>query len=72
MLDWAEVNVAAGGEGAGRELELVVFEYDASRQRLLAGREYAQKMDCGGMVRHMRLPCRGLPAAGASRRLPAG
>lgn len=68
MLDWAEGVLAVLDEGlpapgrdaAGKSLEFLVYEYDAQRQRLLAGRGY-KRMAYGGMFRHMRVPARLLP-----------
>jgi GNAT superfamily N-acetyltransferase len=55
MLDWAESALAKTLPDGQRSLELMVFEYDVRRQRLLAERGYAAT-DEWGMVRHMRLP----------------
>ncbi len=55
MIAWAEEHLAgATAEGDARQLELYVYEYDALRQRLLAGRGY-EKQTYGGMLRYMRL-----------------
>lgn len=55
LLAWAEENLVALDEGAGRlKLEVYCYEYDALRQQALAGRGY-EKMSYGGMLRHLRL-----------------
>ncbi len=63
MIGWAESHLAVSDPDSGaRVLEFQVFEYDALRQQLLAERGY-EKMECGGMYRHMRLPAHTLPPA---------
>jgi ribosomal protein S18 acetylase RimI-like enzyme len=54
MIRWAEENLAVLAENGQREVEIYVQEYDAHRQRILAERGF-EKMDYGGMIRHMRL-----------------
>jgi predicted N-acetyltransferase YhbS len=54
MIAWAEVNLAADGEGGARTLNLFVNDYDAGRRRLLAERGYAE-CAWGGVTRHLRL-----------------
>lgn len=55
MLAWAEEHLAGKGQ-----VELVVQEYDALRQALLADRGY-QKTEAGEMFRRMRFGARQLP-----------
>lgn len=54
MVAWAEENLAAPAENGQCEVEIYVQEYDAHRQRILAEHGF-EKMDYGGMTRHMRL-----------------
>ena len=62
MIAWAEEELATTNTESGRrELELVINEYDALRQQLLAERGFV-KMSYGGMCRHLRLGYQPLPA----------
>lgn len=55
MIDWAEAHLAAPtADGAQRQLEIFVYDYDTSRQALLAARGYT-KMAYGGVVRRLHL-----------------
>jgi mycothiol synthase len=54
MITWAEAYLSAPDEDGRSGLEMVVQEYDAHRQRLLAGRGF-EKMPYGGMSRYLRL-----------------
>ena len=55
MIAWAEDSLAAPAESSSeRALEMVVYEYDALRQRLLEQRGY-EKTPFWGFTRHMRL-----------------
>ncbi len=60
LIAWAEANL--GGEDADgrRGLEIYTYEYDALRQQRLAARGY-EKMEYGGMIRHLRLGCQPRP-----------
>jgi mycothiol synthase len=61
MFKWAEENLAVATENGDRhQLETFAYNYDAFRQRLLAERGY-QKMEYGGVTRHMRLGKQALP-----------
>ncbi len=60
MLDWAEGALAETLADGRRSLEVMVFEYDARRQGLLAERGY-ERTGHGGMVRHLRMPALALP-----------
>lgn len=60
MLDWAEVHLPAPNKDGVRELEMMVNEYDAHRQRLLAERGF-EKMGYGGMIRHLRFGKQPIP-----------
>jgi mycothiol synthase len=53
MILWAEEHLSAPGEDGQPELEFMVNEYDAHRQRLLTERGF-EKMNYGGMSRHLR------------------
>jgi mycothiol synthase len=61
MIRWAEENLAVLAENGQREVEIYVQEYDAHRQRILAEHGF-EKMDYGGMIRHMRLGQATIPA----------
>ena len=62
MIAWAEAHLAVPcPDGAGREVEIYVYEYDALRQQLLAARGF-EKMNYGGMCRHIRLGCQPIAA----------
>ncbi len=55
MIAWAEEELATPtADGAHREIEMVVYEYDVHRQRLLAQRSW-EKTPYWGVTRHMRL-----------------
>lgn len=54
MIAWAVEHLAAPGDDGRRAVEFHVQEYDAHRQRLLTEQGF-EKMDYGGMIRHMRL-----------------
>ncbi len=53
MIGWAEGNLAAPDGDGPPQLEILVNEYDAHRQHLLAERGF-EKMEYGGMIRHLR------------------
>ena len=56
MVAWAEAELAApAADGSHREIEMVVYEFDAHRQRLLTRRGW-EKTPYWGFTRHMRLP----------------
>ena len=53
MVEWAEANLRRPMQDAdGEQLHFFVYEYDTSRQELLAGRGYEQ-MSYGGVIRQM-------------------
>jgi ribosomal protein S18 acetylase RimI-like enzyme len=55
MIAWAETSLAAPAEdGAHRQIDVYVNEYDVLRQRLLSARGF-MKTNEWGMIRHMRL-----------------
>ncbi len=54
LIAWAEAHLAAPTEDGRRQLHIMVSEYDALRQRLLADRGFV-KTDDWGMIRHLRL-----------------
>jgi mycothiol synthase len=60
MLAWAETHLPAPNQEGVRELEVMVNEYDAHRQRLLAERGF-EKMGYGGMIRHLRFGKQPIP-----------
>ncbi|MCB0113457.1 MAG: GNAT family N-acetyltransferase [Caldilineaceae bacterium] len=60
MIEWAEAHLAAPDNDGLRQMELVVNEYDAHRQRLLTERGF-EKMDYGGMIRHLRFGRQPIP-----------
>lgn len=56
LVAWAEDHLGREDEDGGRTLEIYTYEYDALRQQTLAARGY-EKMEYGGMIRHLRLGC---------------
>jgi ribosomal protein S18 acetylase RimI-like enzyme len=55
MIAWAENHLTEPKAGnTGCQLQFFIYEYDVRRQQLLEERGY-QKMDYGGVIRHMRL-----------------
>ncbi len=54
MVDWAEAHLRGPmKEGDGQQIHFFVYDYDASRQEMLATRGYEQ-MNYGGVIRHQR------------------
>jgi GNAT superfamily N-acetyltransferase len=61
MIIWAESHLTEPkADSTGNQLQFFVYEYDVHRQQLLVERGY-QKMNYGGVIRHMRLGQRPLP-----------
>ncbi len=61
MVAWAEDHLTTPEDG-GRRLDFFVYEYDAPRQRLLAGRGY-EKKTWSGVMRRMRFGKKPLPVS---------
>jgi mycothiol synthase len=59
MIAWAEAHLTRSTEDS-RQLELFVYEYDATRRRLLEQRGY-EKTPHGGVIRRLRFGSRPLP-----------
>lgn len=61
MIDWAEAHLAVPtADGARRQLEIFVYDYDTLRQALLTARGYT-KMVYAGVVRRLYLTEHSLP-----------
>lgn len=55
LVTWSEAQLAGPAQdGRGRQIQVFVYDYDAHRQQLLAGRGFEQ-MPYGGVTRHLRL-----------------
>jgi mycothiol synthase len=54
MVAWAEQRLAKALEDGKRQVQFYVYEYDVTRQALLAVRGY-EKLDSGGAIRRLRI-----------------
>ena len=53
MIDWAEQHIVHTTKEGEKQVHFFVFEYDSHRQNLLTSRGY-EKMEYGGVIRHLR------------------